>query len=179
MSRLILGITTCAIVVAGFGPAQAGPDDFEGTILLPTPFVGWGDAGLVGDFDCDGDGETDTEPPPEDCHKGAFSGVHRRLFINGGDAANGLMGTTIPITADGVPFTLASDPPDSADFDLTFYRTLGDPPNGAPDTEFGDERATYSLFGNQAETGTVPFGAKFAIITLWGSANASFTYTSG
>ena len=180
MNKLFLVVAACAVTAIGFGPAQAGPDDFQGTILLPTPFVGWGDAGTIGTFDCDGDETMDTAPPPEDCNKGAFSGVHRRLYINAGDATNGVLGYTIPITADGVPFTLASDPPDGADFDLTFYRALGDAPNGEPDTEFGDGvQATFALFGNQAETGTVPSGAKFAIITLWGSANAGFTYTSG
>lgn len=172
--RKFLPVIAALVAAVSAVPSQAGADDASATILLPTPFVGTGQSGAIGTFDC--------TTPDATCDKGTFSGLHRRLYINAPDVAQsdtmGVVGYTIPITRRNVAFTLRSQPPNTADFDITFYKSLGTPPNGPADTDFGTARSLFSRFGNQAETGTVPAGATFAIITLWGGANAVFDYSS-
>lgn len=160
MRRLLLATAAVALVAMQFGTAQANNDDTEGMVLLPTPIVGSGDSNEIGTFDC---------VPTVDagCHKGSFSGLYRRLYLAGGDAVQGTFGYLFRITEDQVPFTLSSTGAAPGDFDISFYKDLGslDPTAPAPNTDFGAARASYSLAGVEPETGTVPKGAKFAIVT--------------
>lgn len=166
---VIAGVLALATVV----PGHAGPDDKTATIQVPTIFVGMapeepgtGSAGCI-------------NPTDPTCQKAVLGRHHRTLYVNDPSAAQsdttGVFGFTLNITRRGVPFTLRSEPAGTADFDITFYTTLGSAPDGA-----GVDPApvTFSHFGNQAETGTVPAGATRAIVTLFGAPNSSFRYSS-
>lgn len=163
-----------ALLVLQFGPAQAA-DSKSGTILLPTPIVGSGEGGAIGDVEC----EWVSDP---NCEKGNFAGLHRRLYLVGGEAANGVFGVTFPVTATNVTFTLNSVPANTADFDITFYKDLGALPNTAPapycDPAPCSPKSNFAKLGNGAETGTVPAGTKWAIVTCT-CVNATFQYTAG
>jgi hypothetical protein len=155
-------------------PSFADNDDKTGTILLPTPIVGGGESGAIGTFDC--------VPGVDDpCEKGNFAGLHRRLYLAGGDAVNGIFGVTFAIKAAsaGNSFTLSSVPANSADFDITFYKDLGALPNTNPATYCApapcSPKSNFAQFGNGNETGKIPVGTRFAIVTCT-CVNANFKF---
>lgn len=179
MRKLALALTTCALFALQFGVGHADNDDFSGTILLPTPIASGGTSGSIGDFDC---------VPGVDagCEKGNFTGIHRRLHLvaaaaGQAGAVQGILGHTIAIKASsgGNSFTLRSVPANSADFDITFYKDLGALPNTNPaewcTAPCTPPQTSWGQFGNQPETGRVPIGARYAIISCT-CVNGTFSF---
>lgn len=94
------------------------------------------------------------------------AGPPRMMFASGG--VNGVTGYVFEHGAAGRPFTLrALDRPSGLeDFDISFYASLDSTEPVAWFAEDGDE------------AGTVPAGARWAIVTMSAGANGTFLFTA-
>lgn len=166
-------ILTAAVLLAALGaglPANAA--DKTATILVPTAANGT---------------EENCLPTSAGCEKSAVARHHRCLYtanpIAAQDNTTGYVGYTIRVTP-GAAYTLKPATGSSGDFDITFYEKLGTCSGrvGARDVFVGENPAPTTrtddhddhTFGNEA--GVVPVGSTWAIITLFGGANAKFVY---
>lgn len=150
-------------------------------ILAPTAITGLEAA----------DGRNNCLPSDTDCEKLAVTRHARCLWLEQQATSQpvaqsggvGNVGYVFAVTP-GHVFTLRPATGSSGDFDITFYIGLGtcgnrqrDPIGGTDPTPPADaDHDAYSQHHFGDEAGTVPAGSTVAIVTLFGSANQSFTY---
>jgi len=168
MRRIFLAGVALAAVAAVSMPAQAARA-INATIVLPT-----GATGLQGAAGC---------PSAPGCYKTQVSRHVRCIYLAdpslNQDGTTGRFGFVIGInTSDsGRPFTLTDQTglPAGIDFDVAWYQSLG---SCEGESALGGENPTpmdppsFGRLGN--ESGVVPAGSRFAIVTMFGGANGLF-----
>jgi hypothetical protein len=179
--RKLFALATVLAVAALTAPGDAATK--TGTIKAPAPF-----AGLA--YKNPGTATNGCAPTDAKCHKAPLSRAARCGYL-ADKSTNGNLGYVLVVSSKAKKFSLKNHKGSSADFDIAFYKKLGtcagaQPRVGGenPDTCFPgpDPKCTvqyiWGHFGTGAETGAIPKGAKYAIVTLWGGANATFDFVT-
>ncbi|MDP9069015.1 MAG: hypothetical protein M3N53_11825 [Actinomycetota bacterium] len=151
MKRLI-ALSVAALLLGGAVPATAGKakktkQRQEGSVAV---------AAMFADGSC-------------------FFGLHRRINLVAQRQAQGIVGFDFDVdqkTAGGKFKLVPSD--DSADLDISFYQSLGDPsdPAGVP------ANVPFETREAGGESGVVPPGYPIAIVCMVAGSNTDFTYTA-
>lgn len=104
-----------------------------------------------------------------------FFGLHRRLNLVAQRQAQGIVGFDFDVDAKtgGGKFKLIPSD-ESADLDISFYQSIGDPsdPAGAP------ANIPFETREPGGESGVVPPGYPIAIVCMVSGGNVDFTYTA-
>ena len=180
MLKKLLILAVLIAAVAAVMPAHA--ETVTATITAPTAATG---------LEPDDSEATTCSGLDATCEKSVLARHARCLYLANKDAAQsateGKVGFVFSVTP-GNAYTLKPAAGSSGDFDITFYIDMGtcegatprgnqtggkDPKPAAGDQNYDDYSDHH--FGN--ESGTVPAGSTKAIVTLFGGANAKFTYT--
>lgn len=173
MRRTILAGLALALATLQFAPASADVT-VQRTIQISTVFQEAPNGGI---------GCADFSNPH--CYKQGVVARHARCHYlldpaSAQDSTTGKLGYVVSIasTSRSKPFTLTdiSGLAAAMDFDIQFYETLGTcegEPLGVPAIAI-ETTPPFTHFGNEA--GTVPAKAAYAIITLFGGANAKFRF---
>ncbi|HEX2239552.1 MAG TPA: hypothetical protein VHJ82_00195 [Actinomycetota bacterium] len=113
--------------------------------------------------------DTAVTPPEPSC----FARVHRTLFLQFGDQAQGYFGWHFevdPATWGGT-FKLEVTGGQSPDLDVTYYTDLGDLTTGAAATQSYETRSTTG------EEGDIPANMNHVIVCMFTGLDSSFKYT--
>ncbi len=171
MRKLSIVIGAGMFAMLALVPSQASIKK-TATILLPSLVVGLG-GGAIGEVKC-----TDINDP--NCEKGTLSRTTRCVYGTAGPDSQtddtGITGYVIPIDGQ-TTFELKSEPPGTADFDVSFLLAMAVCESNAPSYPTGT-KSSFNHFGNNGESGAIPEDTAFAVISLFGSASQSFTFTA-
>ncbi len=159
IALLVMAIIVAALAPLGAAAAPAGPQEEEGTIMLPSPGPNAG--------------------------QGCWPGWPRRFWLFSGGATTGPMGSIIEVdkaTWNGkFKLEVTSGGLGTEDLDIHYYLDLGtlDPVNDPAQQTVGTG-ATYENRKPGGEVGTVPAGTKYGVfcIAVGTGYNAAWKYTA-